>query len=591
MPDAGRLDRLAVVARELVSELDLDEVLERLLETARELTGAPLAALGVLNAQRDGLERFVERGIDDAQRRLIGDAPRGRGVLGLLIADPRPLRLEDVRRHPLAYGVPSEHPEITTFLGVPVTIGDAAWGNLYLANKPEPFTEEDEWTALVLARWAAVAIENARLYESLRDRRDALERAVARLRATTEITIALGAEVDRAPILDLIVKRARALIDARTIAVLLTHDDDPTTLQLAAAAGEIQPAPAAPSAAPPAPALQPVPVDGTRWGEVLASERSLRIDDVAADGRLDPALLGVPDARTALLVPLAYRHRTVGVLVAFDRRDAPGDPFGAHDEMLLRAFAASAAIAVVTAETVEKSRLRTAILAAEAERGRWARELHDETLQSLGSLLVLLSSAESGDDARLRHATGLAVERLADEIANLRSIIAELRPAALDELGLGPALRALVRRTAGGAGLGATTTIDLDDATRMAPELETAVYRVAQEALTNVAKHADAYTITTALTATPTDLTLTITDDGHGFDPSTPTPGFGVAGMNERVTLAGGTLTITPTPRGTTLRATFPRTEPSAATPRHAPPPTPADGATANHQGDGAPSA
>jgi signal transduction histidine kinase len=561
MPDAGRLDRLAVVARELVSELDLDEVLERLLDTARELTGAPLAALGVLNAERDGLAHFAERGIGDAERRLIGDPPRGRGVLGLLIADPRPLRLDDVRRHPLAYGVPSEHPEITTFLGVPITIGDAAWGNLYLANKPEPFTEEDEWTALVLARWAAVAIENARLYEDLRHHRDDLQRAVARLRATTEITMALGAEVDRAPILDLIVKRARALVDARSVAVLLRLPRS-TRLEVAAHAGDVAPPPGAADGA------ATVSTDGTRWGEVLASERSLRVDDVAADGRLDPALLGAPGARTALLVPLAYRHRTVGVLVAFDRRDAPGDPFGSRDEMLLRAFATSAAIAVVTAETVEKSRLRTAIQAAEAERGRWARELHDETLQSLGSLLVLLSSAESGDDARLREATGVAVERLADEIANLRSIIAELRPAALDELGLGPALRALVRRTAGGAGLAARATIDLPDDLRFPPDLETAIYRVAQEALTNVAKHAGAFTITLTLTTTPTDLTLTIADDGHGFDPTTPTSGFGVAGMNERVALADGTLTIAPTPTGTTLHATFPYA--------HQPPP-PAD--------------
>jgi signal transduction histidine kinase len=547
MPDAGRLDRLAVVARELVSELDLDEVLVRLLETARELTDAPYAALGVLNATRDGLERFMECGMSAERRALIGDPPRGRGVLGLLIDDPRPLRLDDVRRHPLAYGTPAEHPEITTFLGVPVTIGDAAWGNLYLANKPGGFTEEDEWTAVVLARWAAVAVENARLYEGLDRRRHDLERAVARLRASTEIAIALGAEVDRAPILDLVVKRARALVDARGVAVLL---EVPGGLMLAACAGEVTEPPGDDHV---------LPADGTRWGEVLATGEALRVDDVAADGRLDPALLGAPGAATALLVPLAYRRRTIGVLAAFDRRDAGGPPhaFDAQDEDLFRAFASSAAIAVVTAETVEKSRLRTAIEAAEAERGRWARELHDETLQSLGGLLVLLASSQDDDEERLRGATGQAVDRLADEIANLRSIIAELRPAALDELGLGPALRALVRRVAGGAGLDAAAEIALDEDARLEPELETAVYRVAQEALTNVAKHANASRVGVELRESGGELVLTISDDGNGFDPSAPSPGFGVAGMRERVELLGGTLQIEPSPDGTVLRAAF----------------------------------
>jgi signal transduction histidine kinase len=562
----GRLDRLAAVARELVSELDLDQVLEHLLQTARELTGARFAALGVLDADRDGLARFIASGIDEERRRIIGDPPRGRGVLGVLIDDPRPLRLHDVGADPRAFGVPAGHPPLTTFLGVPVVIGDTAWGNLYLANKAHgaDFDEEDEWTAVVLARWAAIAIENARLYEAIDRRRDELEHAVASLRAATEIAVALGAETDRGPVLDLVVKRARALVDARAVAVLLESGG---ALAVVAAAGRLGDVTAG-----------RVPSAGTRWGEVMASGAPLRVDDVAADDRLDPAPLGAPEAATALLVPLSYRHRTIGVLVAFDRLDRPADGFGDDDEMLLRAFASSAAIAVVTAESVEKSRLRTAIAAAEAERGRWARELHDETLQSLGGLLVLLASAESaGDDPeRLRHATALAVERVADEIASLRSIIAELRPAALDELGLVPALRALVRRTAGGAGLDAEVDVaGLGEHERLAGPLETAVYRVAQEALTNVARHADARRIAVAVAATGQEIRLTIADDGRGFDPAAPGQGFGVAGMRERVTLAGGTLTIAPRAPGTVLRAVFPRVQPeddagggSASSPR-----------------------
>ena len=560
----GRLDRLAAVARELVSELDLDQVLEHLLQTARELTGARFAALGVLDADRDGLARFISSGIDEERRRIIGDPPRGRGVLGVLIDDPRPLRLHDVGADPRAFGVPAGHPALTTFLGVPVVIGDTAWGNLYLANKEHgaDFDEEDEWTAVVLARWAAIAIENARLYEAIERRRDELEHAVASLRAAAEIAVALGAETDRGPVLDLVVKRARALVDARAVAVLLESGG---ALAVVAAAGRVGDVTA-----------DRVPAAGTRWGEVMATGAPLRVDDVAADDRLDPAPLGAPEATTALLVPLSYRHRTIGVLVAFDRLDRPADGFGDEDETLLRAFASSAAIAVVTAESVEKSRLRTAIAAAEAERGRWARELHDETLQSLGGLLVLLASAESaGDDPqRLRQATALAVERVADEIASLRSIIAELRPAALDELGLVPALRALVRRTAGGAGLDADVDVSgIGEHERLAGALETAVYRVAQEALTNVARHADARRIALAVAGTGQEIRLTIADDGRGFDPAAPGHGFGVAGMRERVTLAGGTLTIEPRAPGTILRAVFPRVQPedaegSASSPR-----------------------
>jgi signal transduction histidine kinase len=250
-------------------------------------------------------------------------------------------------------------------------------------------------------------------------------------------------------------------------------------------------------------------------------------------------------------------------------------PFDDEDEALMRAFATSAAIAVVTADSVERSRLRTAIAAAEAERGRWARELHDETLQALGSLLVLLGgAAAAGDDTQLRAAVGEAVERVADEVANLRSIIAELRPAALDELGLGPALRALARRAAGGAGLEAAVDVGAigENGNRLAGELETAVYRVAQEALANVTKHATATRVEMRLEVDGDALALTVADDGIGFDQESSSPrGFGLAGMRERVALAGGTLAVDGgSGGGTVLRATFPVGQPrsSSSSPR-----------------------
>jgi GAF domain-containing protein len=158
--DDQRLSRLIDVGRGLLSELDPDVVLDRLLETARELTGARYAALGVLDEQRTGLARFVTRGVDDATHRAIGDLPRGNGILGVLIDDARPLRLHDVGEHPQSYGFPSGHPPMHAFLGLPVVIRGEAWGNLYLTEKEGggDFTAEDEEAVIVLADWAAIAL-------------------------------------------------------------------------------------------------------------------------------------------------------------------------------------------------------------------------------------------------------------------------------------------------------------------------------------------------------------------------------------------------------------------------------------------------
>src|ERR671928_2059586 len=158
--DENRLRRLLEVGRSLISELDPDAVLRRLLDVARELTGARYAAIGVLDERREHLEQFITAGIDEETHREIGDLPRGRGVLGVLIDDPKPLRLRDVGMHPRSYGFPIAHPPMTTFLGVPILIEGQAWGNLYLTEKAagDEFTAEDEEAACVLADWAAIAI-------------------------------------------------------------------------------------------------------------------------------------------------------------------------------------------------------------------------------------------------------------------------------------------------------------------------------------------------------------------------------------------------------------------------------------------------
>ncbi|MBV9414835.1 MAG: GAF domain-containing protein, partial [Solirubrobacterales bacterium] len=183
--EADQIRRLLHAGRALVAEHDTEAVLDRILKEARQITGARYAALGVLDETREELERFLALGIDSDTRRAIGDLPRGRGVLGVLIHDPRPLRLADVGEHPQSYGFPPGHPEMRTFLGVPIVVRGKGWGNLYLAEKAggDEFTEQDEEAAVILAQWAATAIDNARLYESSERRRRQLERAVRSLEA------------------------------------------------------------------------------------------------------------------------------------------------------------------------------------------------------------------------------------------------------------------------------------------------------------------------------------------------------------------------------------------------------------------------
>jgi signal transduction histidine kinase len=548
--DEQRLRRLIEAGRALISHLKPETLLNELLEVAREVTGARYAALGVLDEHREELEQFITAGIDPETHRLIGDLPRGRGILGLLIEDPRPLRLDHIGHHPRSYGFPSGHPEMNTFLGVPIVIRGEAFGNLYLTEKAggEPFTDADEEAVVILADWAAIAIENAKLYESVDKRRDHLERAVRGLDTTLAIAQALGGETDLNRILELIVKRGRALVGARTLVILLAQDDD---LVVAAGAGEV----------PAGVHGQRMPVEGTVAGEVLRSKRSERHDDASATMGPSIELLGL-DADNALLVPLAFRGRPVGVLTAFDRLDGEAG-FDREDERLLVAFAASAATAVATGKNVEEQRLRQSIEASEQERRRWARELHDETLQSLAGLRVLLSSALRGGEKELRGAVATAVENVTDEIANLRTLIVELRPAALDEYGAAAAIQSLAERTATREGLDVVANVDLawergEESTRHSPELESTMYRVVQESMTNAIKHAGARRVRVDVIERDGCVEIAVSDDGQGFDPAGRTEGFGLKGMAERVELADGELEIDSGPSGTTVRARLP---------------------------------
>jgi signal transduction histidine kinase len=549
-PDELWIRRLLDVGRSLVTELDLEVVLDRVLETAREITGARYAALGVLNEERTELARFLTAGVEEEAKRAIGDLPRGRGVLGELIAHPQPLRLADVSRHPSSYGFPVGHPVMRSFLGVPIAVRGQAWGNLYLTEKRDgEFDARDEEAAVILADWAAVAIGNARLYETSERRRHELEKAFRGLEATRDVTVAIGGEVALEHALELIVKRGRALIGARSLVIMLRDGDE---LVVQASAGHVQQMHGS-----------RLPIAESTSGQVLARRRPERITDVDARLRIAPGEFGVVDARTALLVPMVYRGEGLGVLAAFDGGE-DGSVFSEDDEQTLRTFAASAATAVALAQSVQADRLRSSLAAADSERRRWARELHDETLQGLGGLRLLLSSALRREDPeQARTAMGEAVEHIEREIANLRAIITELRPAALDELGLRTAIEALLERHREQSGVEVESALELPgpskDGARLDGELETAVYRLVQEALTNVAKHARASRVRVAVGESGGgELCIEVQDDGAGFDPETTGDGFGLSGMHERVSLAGGTLSVESGEGGTLVTARLP---------------------------------
>ena len=293
-----QLSRLLEVGAALVSELDPETVLRRILGEAQRLTRARYAALGVLDEERKELERFITAGVEEATHRRIGELPRGRGVLGILIEDPRPLRLADVGEHPESYGFPPGHPPMRSFLGVPIVIRGRGWGNLYLTEKEGggEFTEADEEAAVALARWAAIAIENARIHQISELRRGQLERAVRSLEAARDITDAIASVSGLDRVLELIVKRGRALVGARSLLVMLREGD---VLVVAACAGHARAARG-----------RRLPIAGSSSGQVLDRGRPRRVTDVASELRIDPEEFGVRDAHTALLVPMV--HHGVG---------------------------------------------------------------------------------------------------------------------------------------------------------------------------------------------------------------------------------------------------------------------------------------
>jgi len=535
--EPGRLRRLVEAGIALTSELSLEALLQRLVDVAAELTDARYAALGVIDPAGRGLEGFYTAGVDVETKVAIGELPRGRGLLGVLIREATTLRLHDIADDPRSVGFPLNHPSMRTFLGVPIVLRGVAYGNLYLTEKAggQDFTSEDEELTQLLAAQAAVAIENARLYESS-------TRWLRQLEGLNEIGAALASEVELEPLLDLVARRMRELVGARI--VLIALPDARGSLAVRAAAGRDD--------------LVGIAIDqsASKVGRVLERGHTERVDAMVDDPEVDQRVARELGVTSAMYLPLTVRGAPIGVVVVHDKLGTDAR-FDESDVRLAESLVSRAAIAVDLSERVSRDALRRAVDAQELERARLARELHDETGQALTSILLGLKHLDDvveTDEAR--EATASIRELVAATLQDVRRLAVELRPSALDDFGLVPAVERLASNLSEQSDLVVDLEARLGDR-RLPPEAETALYRIVQEGLTNVVKHAAAHRVSITLVRKEAAAVVVIEDDGQGFDLEAVRAGaLGFTGMRERVELVGGRLTVETSPgAGTTVVA------------------------------------
>jgi signal transduction histidine kinase len=517
-----RLRALIETGLAINSELSLDGVLQRIVEAAALVTGAQYAALGVIDPTGTSLERFITHGIDEEARKVIGDLPRGRGVLGALITDSQTLRLRDLAEDPRSVGFPPGHPPMKSFLGTPIVLRGVAYGNLYLTEKEggDDFDSDDEELITLLSAQAAVAIENARLYESATGWSRQLE-------SLQEISSALVGELDLPRLLQLVVERLRDLLDARIVAIALPVPDG---LRVEAIAGDEANE-----------LIHQVFTRVSKAGAVLERGRSERVDAILDDPEVVQDVARRFGAVTGLYVPLVTRDGPIGIVFAHDRRGR--DPrFTNADLRIAEHFGERASVAVDLSRRVQRDSLRRVIEGQELERRRLARELHDETGQALTSVLLGLKAVERSDDVptALAELRELVVATLQD----VRRLAVELRPKALDDFGLSVALERLVQTFKEATGISVEFQSQLGEQ-RLPSEVETTLYRIVQESLTNVAKHAGAQRVSILLVRRPGVVSALIEDDGHGFtEDDEGRGGIGLSGMRERLALLDGRLTV-----------------------------------------------
>ncbi|NGN62456.1 GAF domain-containing sensor histidine kinase [Streptomyces sp. A7024] len=526
----GTRDRLHSLLDAVMSvgrDLDLSQVLQRIVEAAVLLVDAEYGALGVLGEDRQQLSQFLPIGMDEEQITGIGDLPCGRGILGVLIRHPEPLRLREISEHPDSYGFPAHHPPMHSFLGAPVRVRDEVFGNIYLTEKrgAKEFDGEDQAVLATLATAAGVAIENARLYEESRWR----QRWMA---ASAEVTNALLSGADETAVLELIVERARNQLGADLGAVSLPNDDvADLTVALSTGTG--------------AEAYRGslLPVDGSLAGRAYDSGAPVLSDDVQSEPSRAGRALWETGMAAAVAVPMGTEDGKRGVLLL---ARAPGEPpFTSEETARLQGFAGQAALAMELSERRKDAEQ----LALYADRDRIARDLHDLAIQRLFASGMTLQSAvrlqktAEGEEKLLRVVRdldetikiirstifGLRVHEPGLAAGGLRMRILEACEAAAGSLGFSPALRT--------EGL-----LDVNVPRHVAGH----VVAVLGEALTNTARHARATSADVRVVVSADELTLTVTDNGVGIAPGGRRSGL--ANLAERAQELGGELEVDTSP-------------------------------------------
>ncbi|HEX6263338.1 MAG TPA: GAF domain-containing sensor histidine kinase [Actinomycetota bacterium] len=520
----------------LASELSLPVVLQKLTELACLVADARYGALGVLDRSGRRIERFVTHGVTSEERRAIGDLPRGRGILGVLIREARPLRLDRIRDDPRSVGFPPHHPVMTSFLGVPIMVRGNVFGNLYLTEKRggDPFTEEDEEAVMTLATQAGVAVENARLYQEARAARERLE-AIGRVTAA----ILEGREIDE--VLRLIADRARDLAGGDLASVSVPVGGG--RLGLRVVVGEL------------ADQLEgeEYEAEGSIAEEVMRTGRPLLIPDLSEDPRKGQPVVRIGRIGPGIYLPLSVGDRRFGTLLVANLLG--GRSFDRDDADVVRMFAAQAAVALEYARFREELQ-RLAVL---EDRERIAQELHDGVIQSLFAVgMSLQATAGMAEDPETSERLNHAVDAVDGAIRDLRNYIFGLRPGALADRQLAISLEELTKSFDESTGLTVIASIDRDVAARLVGR-ETEVLQAAREAISNAVRHSGGETVRVSLRQEGQDAILEVADDGSGFDPAhVEGRGQGLGNLLHRADSLGGRLQIISDEGGTTVRITLP---------------------------------
>lgn len=519
-----RLDGLLEAMLVVTSGLELDDTLRTIVRTAIDLVDAGYGALGVRGHDHELIE-FIYHGIDEPTKELIGHLPEGRGVLGVLIDDPKPIRLDNISHHPDSVGFPANHPPMRTFLGVPVRIRDEVFGNLYLTEKAggQPFSDDDEVLVLALAAAAGIAIENARLYEQSKLRQAWIE-------ATRDIGTRMLSGADPSTVFRLMADESRHLSGAETILVAVREELDEADelvddLNVVATAGD------GPEAS-----LATVPVTGSVIGDVFSTQTAVRCTDLELSA--DHSTAG-----PALVLPVRVTGTVAGVLVALRPYGAP--PFSTDDLAMMAAFVDQAALAWQLARSQRQLREIDVL----TDRDRIARDLHDHVIQRLFAVGLSLQ----GTIPRARSAE--VQQRLSECVDDLQQVIQEIRTAIFDLHGPRGGSTRLRQRVdeaiAQFATSGVRTTVQVSGPLSIVDAvLADHAEAVVREAVSNAIRHADATSLEIRIVAAD-ELSIEVVDDGCGIGEDVTSSGL--ENLRRRAADVDGAFAVGPGPAGGTL--------------------------------------